>query len=203
MITLKWLSLWITIIEGKDSFGWNYFNFYYWKIDFLLPMIFQQPHMVGWVSHQPHNQDQYQTFLSIDYRLGENSLKKLVLTETKIMFLKIMDRFGFWYQPLVLGYVWPKHLYPFPHWSYQLVVHRIHNPKKKKIVLTETIFSFFKNVPFPRGPIINLYYYVMVTPGPTTHTTINHLGGSGLSTPFQTCWDTLYVRNKMIDLAKK
>ena len=49
-------------------------------------MIFQQPHMVGWVSHQPHNQDQYQTFLSIDYRLGENSLKKLVLTETKIMF---------------------------------------------------------------------------------------------------------------------
>ena len=103
-----------------------------------------------------------------------------------------MDRFGFWHQPLVLGYVWPKHLYPFPHWSYQLVVHRIHNPQKKKIVLTETIFSFFKNVPFPRGPIINLYYYVMVTPGPTTHTTINHLGGSGLSTPFQTCWDTLY-----------
>ena len=72
----------------------------------------------------------------------------------------------------------------------------IHNPKKKKIVLTETIFSFFKNVPFPRGPIINLYYYVMVTPGPTTHTTINHLGGSGLSTPSQTCWDTLYVNSR-------
>ena len=117
-----------------------------------------------------------------------------------------MDRFGFWYQPLVLGYVWPKHLYPFPHWSYQLVVHRIHSPQKKKIVLTETIFSFFKNVPFPRGPIINLYYYVMVTPRPPTHTTINHLGGSGLSTPFQTCWDTLYVHilsgQKLIKNAK-
>merc|ERR1712016_207027 len=68
-------------------------------------------------------------------------------------------------------------------------------PKRKKIVLTETIFSFFKNVPFPRGPIINLYYYVMVTPGPTTHTTINHLGGSGLSTPCETCWDSLYLPN--------
>ena len=148
--------------------------------------------MVGWVSHLPLNQDQYQIFSNIEYRLGEKLFKVLVQTDTKIMFLKILDRFGFWYQPLVLGYVWPKYLYPFPHWSYQLVVHRIHNPQKKKIVLTETIFSFFKNVPFPRGPIINLYYYVMVTPGPTTHTTINHLGGSGLSTPSQTCWDTLY-----------
>ena len=25
--------------------------------------------MVGWVSHQHHNQDQYQIFLSVEYRL--------------------------------------------------------------------------------------------------------------------------------------
>ena len=78
---------------------------FFWKIDFFLPGIFQQPHMVGWVSHQPPNQDQYQTFLNIEYRLGENFFKVLVLTDTKIMFLKFLDRFGFWNQPLVLGYV--------------------------------------------------------------------------------------------------
>ena len=128
----KTISLIITIIEGKDSFGWNYFNFHYWKIDFCLPSIFQQPFMVGRVPCLPLNKYQYQSFWKVGYRLGENSLKNLVLTETKIMFFKIMDTFGFWYQPMVLGYVRPKYPYPFPHWSYQLVVHRIHNPKKLK-----------------------------------------------------------------------
>ena len=126
----NWLFLGIAIKKGKDSFGWNYFNFYYWKIDFCLPSIFQQPYMVGRVPCLPLNKYQYQSFWKVACRLEENSLKNLVLTETKIMFFKIMDTFGFWYQPMVLGYVWPEYPCLFPQLFFQLVVDWDHHPKK-------------------------------------------------------------------------
>ena len=71
--------------------------------------------LLGWVHHLPLNQQQYQTFLTNAQRLEEKLFNFLVLTETKKIFLKIMAMVGFGYQPMVLWYVLPWYLNPFPY----------------------------------------------------------------------------------------
>ena len=85
------------------------------KIGFSLPRIFEQSDMVGWLYHLPLNQYQYQTFLTNAQRHGKKLFTFLVSAETKKMFLKIMAMVGFEYQPMVLWYVLPWYLNPFPH----------------------------------------------------------------------------------------
>ena len=118
-----WKSLWK---RGLNSFDWNYFLK---KLVSPFQEFFEQSDMVGWLYHLPLNQYQYQTFQTNAQRHGKKLFTFLVSAETKKMFLKIMAMVGFGYQPMVLGYVLPWYLKPFPHWLYQLVVHWDHNIK--------------------------------------------------------------------------